>query len=113
MAKNGFYKAQIIVGKKCEEVVLVLKDGQVFGGDNGFFYSGRYSDAGGAFKSDVVVAKHNRDARTVLSSAGDKFSISFSGDIHYDAFAMTGTHKESGQMVSITGVLSNDIELSN
>lgn len=63
--------------------VLVLHDGRLLGGDNGYFYTGRYSFTGDAIDGSIDVVRFNLNVISVFGDA-DRFSLTFRGNVSED-----------------------------
>jgi|ERR1700722_12873079 len=69
--------------------IVVLLKGQVYGGDNGFFYLGTYDEKGDTFRGKVSVKNFDSAIPNVIGVVGD-FDLLIEGKIQGDAINGTG-----------------------
>ena len=69
--------------------VVVLLKGQVYGGDNGFFYVGSYDVKGDSFKGKVSIKNFDASIPNVIGVVGD-FDLLIEGTIQGDSINGTG-----------------------
>ena len=77
--------------------VLVLKDGLLLGGDNGYYYSGKYNVKNDRVEGKVAITRYDPNIISVFGNM-DQFSLSFAGQITHnviDAIASLDGKPES------------------
>lgn len=70
--------------------VLVLNDGKLLGGDEGYYYSGTYKVTDSKIYGDINVTRYDSEYKSVIGDLDD-FHFNFSGkvndDYHFEAVA--------------------------
>ncbi len=56
--KNGIYSATFGTTQSLGHGVVIAKDGEFKGGDNGFYYSGHYKSHGKKITSRLIIDRH-------------------------------------------------------
>jgi hypothetical protein len=99
MIENGLYSliALAIDGSADVEVggVLILRDGQVYGGDSFVFYTGTYEDLDGRWQGELTSTEHTPTDRPIEERVQ---RIEFSGtyddaSVEADATAVVGKQR--------------------
>ncbi len=81
--------------------VVTLVGGQVFGGDNGFLYTGTYSDSGNAVNVRVHVRRVVDSVPRVMGL--DQFDLELTGMLKGHTLAVTGVIP--GTQLPFSGIL--------
>ena len=63
--------------------VLVVNEGKLLGGDNGFYYEGNYNIEGDTIQGKVTVTRFNENIISIFGNI-DNYSLSFRGQIKKD-----------------------------
>jgi T3SS negative regulator,GrlR len=69
--------------------IVVLLKGQIYGGDNGFFYIGSYEEKGDSFKGKVSIKNFDALIPNVIGVVGD-FELLLEGTIQGETIKGTG-----------------------
>ncbi len=80
--KNGLYSIRIEMLDGVHGVntgVMVLRDGEILGGDAFFFYVGSYSFSDGKWKGEIINREHTKTFGERPVFGGKDVSIGFSG----------------------------------
>lgn len=64
--------------------VLVLNNGRLLGGDNGYYYLGNYEVKDNNIQGKVAITRFNKNTISVFGDV-DQFSLSFAGQIKQDS----------------------------
>ncbi|HHT9106914.1 MAG TPA: hypothetical protein ACFYD7_13740 [Candidatus Wujingus californicus] len=64
--------------------VLVLNNGRLLGGDNGYYYSGSYVVEGNNVRANVDIIRFNKNIISVFGDV-DQYSLTFAGQIKPDS----------------------------
>jgi len=64
--------------------VLVLDNGRLLGGDNGYYYLGNYEVKDNNIQGKVAITRFNKNIISVFGDV-DQFSLSFAGQIKPDS----------------------------
>src|SRR5712664_1411202 len=80
---EGFWIVQVEAVQGSGGGVVVLTKGQIFGGDNGFYYLGRYEVIGASLRARVTVRKFLPEIQSIFGIEGD-YELDLSGDIKED-----------------------------
>lgn len=60
--------------------VVVLNDKRLLGGDEGFYYSGRYDTQNGRFSGTIDVTRYNSKSLSVFGDIG-QYTLEFEGKV--------------------------------
>jgi len=72
--------------------IILLRDGQILGGDSYFFYTGSYAAAGGGkWRGELITHQHTQPAGLNLLFGGRAVSCGFTGTFHADSADVLGT----------------------
>jgi hypothetical protein len=77
---DGLWSVQYYGPQGSGTTVVVLTDGHVVGGDNGFVYLGSYEAKDGAFRAKVSVRNFDASVPNVIGVVGD-FNLIIDGTI--------------------------------
>jgi T3SS negative regulator,GrlR len=94
--KNGLYSVRIemLDGVRGENTgVMMLRDGQILGGDSFFYYVGSYSFADGKWRGEILNREHTKTLGERPLFGNKDVSIGFSG-----------TYNEAGAEASATAL---------
>lgn len=64
--------------------VLVLNNGRLLGGDNGYYYLGNYDVKDNNIQGNVAITRFNKNIISVFGDV-DQFSLTFDGQIKPDS----------------------------
>ena len=64
--------------------VLVLNNGRLLGGDNGYYYLGNYAVKDNNIRGKVAITRFNKNIISVFGDV-DQFSLTFAGQIKPDS----------------------------
>jgi hypothetical protein len=65
--RNGIYRVEFRSGRRIGlSGLVVLKDGTVNGGDDGFVYRGTYNVEGQKVTAQIGISKHNPGAQSIF-----------------------------------------------
>lgn len=79
---NGLWTVEFIsTVNRFGKGVLVLLDGRLFGGDAGYYYSGRYEITGNTIQGNVNVTRFDANSISVFGDI-NQFALSFAGEIN-------------------------------
>jgi len=71
--------------------VVMLRDGQIMGGDSFFYYTGSYSFSRGKWRGDMIVNQHSEAAGLNLVFGGREVGCGFSGTYSEGVADIDGT----------------------
>jgi len=91
---EGFWILQIQTPQINTGGVMVLINGKIFGGDNGFSWVGTYAGDQRLIKGRITVHNFDPDIQSVLAVPGD-YEMHFSGNVQGNS--ITGTAMIAGQ----------------
>ena len=75
--------------------VIVARSGKLYGGDIGYFFEGKYTEADGAVNGSIDVTRFNQHAmQSVWGDNAAKFQVLFQGTI--SGMTISGTIQRSG-----------------
>jgi hypothetical protein len=80
--KNGLYSLRIEMLDGVQGAntgVMVLRDGEILGGDSFFYYVGSYTFADGKWKGEILNREHTKTFGERPVFGGKEVSIGFSG----------------------------------
>lgn len=80
--KNGLYSIQIEMkegGRGRASGIIVLKDGQIAGGDAHFYYTGTYSGNGGRWRGELTTYQHAETPGVRPLFGGREVTCGFTG----------------------------------
>lgn len=103
--QNGIYHVRFSsAGGVGGEGLVVIKDGSVNGGDNGYLYQGRLTaEAGGQVQGQLQVKRWNRGHVSVFGPL-DNFALVLTGQTTNDGFAVGGgVPGQPGLRITISG----------
>jgi hypothetical protein len=92
--KNGLYSihVQMLDGHPDRGAgVLVLRDGEMIGGNGSLFYTGSYTFEGRKWKGELVTSPHTRNPGPTTVFEDREGSIGFSGTFGEDRAEARGT----------------------
>lgn len=61
--------------------VVVLNDKRILGGDEGYYYSGRYDTQNGRFSGTIDVTRYNPKSLSVFGDIG-QYTLKLEGKVH-------------------------------
>ena len=91
---NGLYSIHVSLGDGRSgkgSGVLVLQDGNIFGGDAFLFYVGRYEIQGTKMKGEVVIDQHTPSPGQLPLFGGKVVGIGFAGAVGAEVIELNGT----------------------
>lgn len=62
--------------------VIVLETGQVFGGDSGYYYLGKYEVRDSKISAEVKVVKHNPEMPNVWFDGASDYTVLILGEVN-------------------------------
>ena len=77
--KNGLYSATFGTTQSLGHGVVMLKDGEFKGGDNGFYYTGHYKTHGKKITSRLTIDRHSGKGSIRSVFGVDKMEVSLTG----------------------------------
>lgn len=86
---EGFYTVQFEGIQGWGAGVVTLVGGQVFGGDNGYLYTGTYQQSGDTLTASIHVAQFTAGVPSVMGQTS--FDMLVNGNMSGDHIAVTGT----------------------
>ncbi|WP_420349373.1 hypothetical protein [Pelagibius sp.] len=92
--QNGLYKLQFHTAIGAGSGVVMLQDGQLWGGDSGLYYVGSYEVRGNALSARLRTDRHSNLGQVQSVLGIDQATIALEGDARDNAAAMTGTARE-------------------
>ena len=90
---DGFWIVQVEAVQGSGGGVVVLTKGHIFGGDNGFYYTGKYETVDKFLRARVTVRKFLPDIISLLGIEGDydmDLSATIDGDVIKGKATMVG-----------------------
>lgn len=82
---NGLWTIEFISTMNCFGAgILVLNNGILLGGDNGYYYSGNYDVKDSNIRGTVAIIRFNKNVVSVFGDV-DQFSLTFAGQIKQDS----------------------------
>jgi T3SS negative regulator,GrlR len=88
--RNGIYRVEFRSGRRIgPSGLVVLKDGSVNGGDDGFVYRGTYSVEGQKVTAQIAVSKHNPGAQSIFGPT-DNYTLALAGTTESNNFTLSG-----------------------
>ena len=88
--QNGIYRVEFRSGRRIGiSGLVVLKDGAVNGGDDGFVYRGTYKAEGQKVTAQIAVSKHNPGAQSVFGPI-DNYTLALTGTTEGNSFTLSG-----------------------
>ncbi|WP_315384747.1 GrlR family regulatory protein [Microvirgula aerodenitrificans] len=112
MSLNGFYQVSFGAALPGAGGVVVLKDGEITGGDDQYLYSGTYSANGNRLTTQITVAAYVAGAKSVFGNSADKFVLRLDGEYHQDGFSLVGSSPFGGQGIGAIGKKLNTLDLN-
>jgi hypothetical protein len=112
--RNGLYRLQITMldGVNAANTgVMVLRDGRILGGDDLFYYVGRYSFANGRWKGEILNTEHtpSRGQRPVFGRK--EVGIGFSGTYGEDGADAHATALAGKRSIRFVARLNRLVEI--
>lgn len=92
---DGLYKVDFRTELGHGFGVLVLRDGDLRGGDSGMYYVGTYSQDGNDFSAQLKVGRHSSPPGLVPVFGRDSVNITLSGTSTGTGAELTGTAAEA------------------
>ena len=86
---EGFWTVQFRGIQGWGAGVVTLINGQLFGGDSGFLYTGTYDQQGNAFAAHVHVRQHVAGVPNVMGR--NQFDLELTGTLQGNVIAVAGT----------------------
>lgn len=82
---NGLWTIEFIstMNRFGAGVLLVLNNGKLLGGDNGYYYLGNYEVKDNNIRGKVAITRFNKNVISVFGDV-DQFSLTFAGQIKQD-----------------------------
>jgi T3SS negative regulator,GrlR len=88
--RNGIYRVEFRSGRRISPSgLVVLKDGSVNGGDDGFVYRGTYNVEGQKVTAQIGISKHNPGAQSIFGPI-DKYTLALTGTTAANIFTLSG-----------------------
>lgn len=82
---NGLWTIEFIsTMNRFGEGILVLNNGRLLGGDNGYYYSGNYDVEDSNIRGTVSIIRFNKNVVSIFGDI-DQFSLTFAGKIKQDS----------------------------
>ncbi len=90
--------------------VLVINEGRLLGGDNGYYYTGTYNIDGNSFDGEISVIRYDENFISVFGDIGH-FQLGFKGIISENEFNAVGNIISSPQVqIEIVGIKREDLQ---
>ena len=107
---NGLWTIEFIsTENRSGRGVLVLNDGRLLGGDEGYYYSGQYQIAGIKIQGTVNVIRFDPTTLSVIGNI-DRFALQFSGEINDYNFTLAASVINNSQsQIKIIGNKKEDV----
>jgi hypothetical protein len=86
---EGFWTVQFTGVQGFGFGVVTLIGGQIFGGDGGFLYTGRYTDQANTLKVSIHVRRYAPGVSSVMGR--DEFDLELNGALSGNGIAATGS----------------------
>jgi hypothetical protein len=88
--REGLYKVQFQTQLGAGAGVAVARDGKMWGGDSGIFYTGTYKDEGGTITASVAIDRHTKHPGIASVFGVDRANITLTGKDTGSTITMTG-----------------------
>jgi hypothetical protein len=95
MSINGLYGVQFQTPRGGGYGVVILRDGELLGGDTMMYYRGTYKLDGDNFVGQVATGVHARPAGMTSVFGRDTVNLALRGTIRGDEATLTGTAAET------------------
>jgi T3SS negative regulator,GrlR len=107
---NGIYRVEFRSGRRIGiSGLVVLKDGSVNGGDEGFVYRGTYKIEGQKVTAEIAISKHNPGAQSVFGPI-DNYTLLLTGTTESNNFTLSGgVTGRQGLAIEIRGTKLADV----
>ncbi|MGD1097307.1 MAG: GrlR family regulatory protein [Bryobacteraceae bacterium] len=99
---EGFWTIQFTGVQGMAAGVIVLIGGQVFGGDNGFVYTGTYTQDGNTMTAQVHVKQHAAGIANVMGRS--EFDLKLNGTLTGNKITVAGQIPSTP--LTLTGILT-------
>jgi hypothetical protein len=93
--RDGLYKVHFQTPRGAGDGVIVLKDGQLRGGDSLIYYVGTYTQNGDRFSADVKTDAHSNNPNMQSVFGMNRVRINITGTTKGDSAQMTGTSPDA------------------
>ena len=88
--RNGIYRVEFRSGRRIGlSGLVVLKDGSVNGGDDGFVYRGTYNVEDQKVTAQIAISKHNPGAQSIFGPI-DNYTLALTGTTEANNFTLSG-----------------------
>jgi hypothetical protein len=88
--RNGIYRVEFRSGRRIGlSGLVVLKEGTINGGDDGFVYRGTYDVEGHKVTAQIAVSNHNPGAQSIFGPI-DNYTLALTGTTEANNFTLSG-----------------------
>ncbi len=89
--------------------VVVLNDKRILGGDEGYYYSGRYDTQNGRFSGTIDVTRYNPKSLSVFGNIG-QFTMKLNGEVqNYQIEGTAWIESNPDQKIRIVGTKKQEL----
>ena len=92
--KEGLYRVSFETDRGAGYGVAYVKDGQLRGGDSGFYYVGTYEESNGQITAQIVTQRHGSEGPASVFGL-ERATIHFTGTVTGEIAKMTATAEEA------------------